>query len=81
MIEIILLAGAVSVELEPYAVENNEPDSHAQEIGADVSGRPFQWTTRQNKPGTSIHQGTSDLDSFGNRVERDGSEGSVEIAE
>jgi hypothetical protein len=39
MIEIILLAGAISVELEPYAVENPEPDSHSQETNADVYGR------------------------------------------
>ena len=81
MIEIFLLAGTISVELEPYAVDNREPDNPSQEINANASGRPFQWTTRQSKPGTSIHQGTSDLDNFGNRMEHDGSEGSVEIGE
>ena len=72
MIEIILLAGAVSIELEPYAVENRELDGHGQKTNAKENGRTYQWTTRRSDPGTSIHQGTSNLDNFGNRVERDG---------
>ena len=81
MIEIILVAGAISVELEPYAVENPETDSHSQEMDANTSGRPFQWTTQPQKSDISLPQGTGELDNFGNRVDRDGSEGSVEIGE
>jgi hypothetical protein len=81
MIEVILLAGAVSVELEPYAVENREPDNYTQEPNTNAHGRPFQWTTRQSKPDAPNNQGRSNLDNFGNRVEHDGSEGSVEIGE
>lgn len=54
MIEIILLAGAISVELEPYAVENPEADSYRVESETDAYGRPFQWTTRNNRDGKSI---------------------------
>jgi hypothetical protein len=81
MIEVILLAGAVSVELEPYAVENPETDSHSQEMDANTSGRPFQWTTRQSKPDAPNNQGRSNLDNFGNRVDRDGSGEQVEVKE
>jgi hypothetical protein len=54
MIEIILLASALSVDLEPYAVENPEADTHGMEANTDAYGRPFQWSTRRSKAGTSI---------------------------
>ena len=81
MIEVILLAGSMSIELEPYAVENHEPDDHGQETNADASGKPFQWTTQRAKSSDSLHEGTSELDNFGNRVDRDGHKESVEMGE
>lgn len=68
MIEIILLAGAIAVELEPYAVDNPEADEHIQEINVDASARPFQWTTRPERSDNSLPQ-ASELDNFGNRVD------------
>ena len=69
MIEIILLAGALSVGLEPYAVENQEPDTHDRGTNTDAQGGSFQWTTRRAKPGAPI---TQDKDNFhGDGVERD----------
>ena len=81
MIEVILLAGAVSVELEPYAVENREPDNYTQEPNTNAHSRPFQWTTQPQKSDISLPQGTGDLDNFGNRVEHDGSGEQVEVKE
>jgi len=71
MIEIFLLAGAISVELEPYAVENQEPGTYGLGTNTDAYGRPFQWTTRRGKPGTSFFQDTDDSDSYGDGVEQD----------
>jgi len=72
MIEIILLAGAISVELEPYAIENPEADTYRVESNTDAYGRPFQWSTRRSKPGTSLLLQDSDPSSgFIDGVERD----------
>ena len=81
MIEVILLAGAVSVELEPYAVENREPDNYTQEPNTNAHSKPFQWTTRQSKPNASNNQGRSNLDNFGNRIDRGGFGEQVEVKE
>ncbi len=54
MIEIFILAGALSVELEPYAVENPEADTYRMESNTDAYGRPFQWTTNRSKSGKSL---------------------------
>jgi hypothetical protein len=54
MIEIFLLAGAISVELEPYAVENPEANTYGMGTNADAYGRPFQWSTKRSKPGGSL---------------------------
>jgi hypothetical protein len=54
MFEIILLAGSVSVELEPYAVENPEADSYRIESNTDAYGRPYQWSTLPEKSAKSI---------------------------
>lgn len=72
MIEIILLAGAISVELVPYAVENPEADTYRLESNTEAYGRSFQWSTHRSKPGTSIL--LQDIDSSGDfidGVERD----------
>ena len=79
MIEIILLAGAISVELEPYAVENPETDTYRMESNTDAYGRPYQWSTRRGKTGSSVlfkdskdSGGYTDgivHDAFGRRVE------------
>lgn len=72
MVEIILLSGAIAVELEPYAVENPETDTYGAGINTDVYGRPFQWTTRRNKPSNSILlQDNDDSDGYIDGVERD----------
>ena len=72
MIEIILLAGAISVELESYAIENPEAENYRSESNTDAYGRPFQWSTRRSKPGTSILLQDSDSSSgFIDGVERD----------
>jgi len=71
MIEIFLLAGAMSVELEPYAVENRESDSHGQETNSDAYGRPFQWTTPRGKSANSLIQDTNESDSYGDGIKRD----------
>ena len=73
MIEIILLGGAISVELEPYAVENPETDNYSVGTNTDAYGRPFQWSTHRRKPGgTSIlFQDNDDSDGYGDGVERD----------
>lgn len=71
MIEIILLAGAISVELEPYAVENREPDTYGPATNTEPYGRPFQWTTRRDKPGNSLFQDTNESGGYGDGVERD----------
>ena len=76
MIEIILLAGAISVELEPYAVENPEADT--SRVGTDASddSGAFQWTTRRsgtdNSPYLDNNDSASDgvkRDAFGRPVE------------
>ena len=79
MIEIILLAGAVSVELEPYAVENRELDGHGQETNANENGRPYQWTTRRSDPSSHPNEDTIERDRFGNAVKRDAFGRPVEI--
>jgi len=72
MIEIILLAGAISVELEPYAVENREANTSGMGTNTDAYGRPFQWTTRRSKPGTSVlFQDNDDSGVYGEGMERD----------
>jgi len=72
MIEIILLAGALSVELEPYAVENAEADTYGAGSNTDAYSRPFQWSTRHSKSGSSIlFQDIDDSGSYGDAVERD----------
>ena len=69
MIEIILLAGAISVELEPYAVENPEADTYSVDSNTDAYG---QWSTRRSKPGSSVlFQDSEDSDVYTNRTERD----------
>lgn len=69
MIEIILLAGAMSVELEPYAVENTEADSSGVGANTAVDGGAFQWTTRRSGPDNSLYQDNNDSANDG--VERD----------
>ena len=54
MFEIILLAGSLSVELEPYAVENPEADTYQVESNTDAYGRPYQWSTLRKKSDKSI---------------------------
>jgi hypothetical protein len=72
MIEIFLLAGAISVELEPYAVENPAADTYGVGQNTDAYGRPFQWSTQRSKPGTSILlQDKDDSDGYGDGLERD----------
>ena len=72
MIEIILLAGAISVELEPYAVENPEADTYSVDSNTDAYGRPYQWSTRRGKAGSSVlFQDSEDSDVYTNRTERD----------
>ena len=70
MIEFILLAASVSVELEPYAVEG--ADTTTSDVGANntVDGKAFQWTTRRNKSGNSLPD-SNNLDNYGNEVEKD----------
>lgn len=75
MIEIILLAGAISVELEPYAVENTEADTSGVGTNASADSGAFQWTTRRsgtdNSPYLDINDSTSDgveRDAFGRPV-------------
>ena len=69
MIEIILLAGSISVELEPYAVENQNSESYEQGTNTDADDRPFQWSTRRDKPGNSLFQDANE--SNGDDVKRD----------
>lgn len=72
MVEIILLSGAISVELEPYAVENPETDTYSVETNTDVYRRPFQWTTRHNKSGNSILlQDNDESNGYMDGIERD----------
>lgn len=72
MIEIILLASALSVDLEPYAVENPAADTYGVGSDTDAYGRPFQWSTRRSNPGTSILLQDSDSSGgFIDGVERD----------
>lgn len=72
MIEIILLAGALSVELEPYAVENPEVDTQGVETHTDAYGRPYQWTTHPSKPGSSrLFQDNDRSGGYTDGVERD----------
>ncbi len=80
MIEFILLAASVSVELEPYAVES--ADTTTSDVGTNntVDGKAFQWTTRRDKSGNSLPD-SGDLDNFGNEVERDALDRPVEAEE
>lgn len=71
MIEIILLAGAISVELESYAVENPAADTYGVGSNTDAYGRPFQWSTHRSKPGTSFLFPENDPGGYGDGVERD----------
>jgi len=72
MIEIFLLAGALSVELEPYAVENPETGTYGVDTNTDAYGRPFQWTTQRNKPGSSpLMQQKERSGSYSDGVKRD----------
>lgn len=72
MIEIILLAGAISVELEPYAIENPETDTYGAGTNTDVYARPFQWSTRRNKSGNSILLQENDVSNgYLNGIQRD----------
>ena len=72
MFEIILLAGAISVELEPYAIENPEADTYRVESNTDAYGRPYQWSTRRGKAGSSVlFQDSEDSGVYTNRTERD----------
>ena len=80
MIEFILLTAAVSVELEPYAVENPETATSGVSTNNTLDGKAFQWTTRHNQSGNTLPD-SGNLDNFGNRVDLDGSKGSVEIGE
>lgn len=68
MIEIILLAGALSVELEPYAVENQEPVINDQGTNIDSNSSSFQWTTRRGNPGIQEEDGSN---GSGDGVKRD----------
>ena len=69
MIEIILLAGALSVDLEPYAVENQEPVTNDQGTNIDSNSSSFQWTTRRSGPDNSLYPDNND--SAGDGVKRD----------
>lgn len=69
MIEIILLAGAISVELEPYAVENTEADTSGVGTNASADSGAFQWTTRRSGTDNSPYPDNNDSASDG--VERD----------
>ena len=81
MIEIILLAGSVAVELEPYAVES--ADTATSEVGTNntVDGKAFQWTTRHSKPGNSHNRDTINSDNYGNEMERDAFGRPVEVGD
>jgi hypothetical protein len=82
MIELILLAGAISVELEPYAVENPAADTYGVGSNTDAYGRPFQWSTRRSKPGNSIlFQDNDDSGGYGDGVEQDVFGRPVEVEE
>jgi hypothetical protein len=69
VIEIILLAGAISVELEPYAVENSETDTAGAGTNTRIDRGAFQWTTRGDKSGNSLYPDNND--SADDRVKRD----------
>ena len=72
MIEIFLLAGAISIDLEPHAVENPEPDTYGQGINTDAFGRAFQWETQLGKKRVgSIFQDKVDPDDYGIEVGKD----------
>ena len=72
MFEIILLAGALSVELEPYAVENPEADTYGAGSEVDAYGRHFQWSTKRSKLNNSIlFMDSDDSGYFGDVIERD----------
>ena len=79
MIEIILLAGALSVGLEPYAVDDREPDTDGQRINTNAYGRPFQWTTRRSGPDNSPYSNNNDSASDG--VQRDAFGRPVEVGD
>ena len=69
MIEIFLLAGAISVELEPYAVENPEADTSGVGTNTTVNGGAFQWTSRKSGPDNSPYLDNNNSASDG--VKRD----------
>ena len=79
MIEVILLAGAMSIELEPYAVENSE--ANTPDVGANttVDSGAFQWTTRRSGPDNSLYQDNNDSASDG--VKRDAFGRPIEVGE
>ena len=79
MIEIFLLAGAISAELEPYAVENPESDTYGVETGTSANGGSFQWTTGGRKSGNSRFQETNELN--GDGVQRDAFGRPIEVEE
>ncbi len=60
MIEIILLAGAISIDLEPYTVENTEADTPGVGANTAVDGGAFQWTNRRSGPDNSLYQDNND---------------------
>jgi len=70
MIEVILLAGAISVELEPYAIENSEADTAGAGTNTTIDRGAFQWTTRGDKSSNSL-QDTNKSGSYGDGVKRD----------
>lgn len=78
MIEIILLAGAISVELEPYAVETSEADTPGAGTNTTIDRGAFQWTTRGGKSGNSL-QDTNESGSYGDGVKRDSFGRPVEV--
>ncbi len=76
MIEIILLAGVISVELEPYAVETSEADTPGAGTNTTIDRGAFQWTTRKSGPDSSLNLDKNDSvhdgperDAFGRPVE------------
>jgi len=79
VIEIILLAGAISVELEPYAVENAEADTADVGVNTTVDGGAFQWTTRRGGPDNSLNQDNNNSASDG--VKRDAFGRPVEVGD
>lgn len=71
MIEIFLLAGSISIDLEPYAVENQDSDTYGQGTNTDADGKAFQWSSRRDQSGNPIIQDKDGSNSNGDGIKRD----------